>query len=66
MDQTLQARIRARVYHLWNDWCRQGDDNHYSLKERAVGIADGSWLLALQRARGIATGRDRHSLHLAE
>ena len=49
MEQTLQARIRARVYYLWNDWCGQGDDNHYSLKERAVGTADGSWLFALQR-----------------
>ena len=66
MERALQARIRERVYHFWNDWCEQGDNKHHWLKERAVGIADGSWLLALQRARGIATGRDRHSLHLAE
>ena len=65
MEQTLQARIRERVYHLWNDWCGQGDDNHYRLKERAVGTADGSWLFALQRAGGIAKGRDRPSLHPA-
>ena len=65
MEQTLQARIRARVYHLWNDWCGQCEGNHYRLKERAVGTAGGSWLFALQRAGVIATGRDRHSLHLA-
>ena len=65
MEQALHSRIRARVYHLWNDWCGQCEGNHHGLKERAVGTADGSWLLALQRARGIATGRDRHSLHLA-
>ena len=45
MEQTVQARIRERVYHLWNDWCGQGDDNHYRLKERAVGTAGGSWLV---------------------
>ena len=60
--KTLQARIRERVYHLWNNWCGQGDDDHYWLKERAVGIAGGSWLFALQRAGVIATGRDRPSL----
>ena len=65
MEQTLQDRIRERVYHLWNDWCGQGDDNHYRLKERAVGTAGGSWLFALQRAGGIATGRDRPLLHPA-
>ena len=43
MEQTLQACIRERVYHLWNDWCGQGDDNHYWLKERAVGTAGESW-----------------------
>ena len=62
MEQTLRDRIRERVYHLWNDWCGQGDDNHYRLKERAVGTAGGSWLFALQRAGEIATGRDRPSL----
>lgn len=61
----LQARMRERIYHLWNDWCGQGDDNHYRLKERAVGSAGGSWLLALQRAGEIATGRDRPSPHPA-
>ena len=60
--KTLQARIRERVYHLWNNWCGQGDDKHYWLKKRAVGTADGSWLFALQRAGGIATCRDRRSL----
>ena len=65
MEQTLQDRIRERAYHVWNDWCGQGDDNHCRLKERAVGTAGGSWLLALQRAGGIAKGRDRPLLHLA-
>ena len=64
--KTLQARIRERVYHIWNDWCGQGDDDHYWLKERAVGTAGGSWLVALQRAGEIATGRDKRWLHLAE
>ena len=39
MEQTLQARIRERVYHLWNDWCGQDDNNHYWLKDRAVRTA---------------------------
>ena len=60
--KTLQARIRERVYHLWNDWCGQGDDNHYRLKERAVGTADGSWLFALQRAGDAAKGRGPRSI----
>ena len=62
MEQTLQDRIRERAYHLCSNGCRQGDDNHYWLKERAVGTAGGSWLFALQRAGVIATGRDRPSL----
>jgi hypothetical protein len=66
MGQTIQTRIRERVFHLWNDWCGQGDDNHYRLKERADGTADGSWLFALQRAGEVATGRDKPWLHLAE
>jgi hypothetical protein len=53
MEQTLQDRIRERAYHLWSDWCGQGDDNHYWLKKRAVGTADGSWLFALQRRSGL-------------
>jgi len=57
MEQTLQARIREHVYHLWNDWCGQSEDNHYRLKERAVGIVGGSWLFALQRAGGMAKDR---------
>ena len=65
MEQTLQARIRERVYHLWKDWCGQGDENHYRLKERAVGTAGGSWLVALQRAGEIAAGRDKPWLRLA-
>ena len=65
MEQTLQDRIRERAYHLWNDWCGQGDDNHYRLKERAVGTAGGSWLFALQRQAGSPKGRDRPSQHLA-
>jgi hypothetical protein len=65
MEQTLQARIRERVYHLWNDWCGQCEGNHHRLKERAVGTSDGSWLLALQRAGGIAKDQDRPLLHRA-
>lgn len=65
MEQTLRDRVRERAYHLWNYWCGQGDDNHYRLKERAVGIAGGPWLFALQRAGGVAKGQDRPSLHLA-
>ena len=64
MEQTLQDRIRERVYHLWNDWCGQDDDHHYRLKERAVGTTGGSWLFALQRAVGslrAGTG-PRHTL----
>ena len=60
----LRDRIRERVYHLWTDWCVQGNDNQYWQKERAVGTAGGSWLFALQRAGGIATSRDRPSLRL--
>ena len=56
MVQTLQDRIRERAYHLWSNGCRQGDDNHCWLKERAVGTAGGSWLFALQRrARSLRT-----------
>ena len=55
MEQTLRDRIRERVYDLLNDWCGQGDDNQYRLKERAVGTAGGSWLFALQTG-----GRDRY------
>ena len=57
MEQTLQDRIRERAYHVWNDWCGQGDDNHYRLKERAVGTAGGSWLFALQRRAGSLRAR---------
>jgi hypothetical protein len=65
MEQTLQDRIRERAHHLWSNDCGQGDDNHYWLKERAVGTADGSWLLALERAGGIAKDQDRRLLHRA-
>ena len=58
MKQTLRDRIRESACHLWNDWCGQGEDNHYRLKERAVGIAGGSWLFALRRAES-PKGRDK-------
>ena len=65
MEQTLQDRIRERAYHLWNNGCGQSDDNHYWLKERAVGTAGGPWLFALQRASGIAKDQDAPWLHPA-
>jgi hypothetical protein len=64
MEQTLQDRIRERAYHVWNDWCGQGDDNHYRLKERAVGICRRLLVVRPPTAGGIATG-DRPWLHLA-
>jgi hypothetical protein len=65
MKPTLQDRIRERTYHLLNNWRGQSDDNHYWLKERAVGTAGGSWLLALQRRAGSLKGR-KPVLHLPD
>ena len=65
MEQTLQARIRERVYHLWNDWCGQGDDNHYWLKEKSRRDCRRLLVVGPPTAGGIATDRDRPWLHLA-